>query len=1523
MTQAETILKPTGLDVIVAPAPFTPKATRLELPDLGQNVAQLLAAACNRGALDPDDLPRVRVYVNGVDLAASLGPTWLDYQPEAGDLVNVAVHPLGGGGQGGGNKALQTVLTIAVIALSLYVGGGAATPGMLDALWIRAGLAAAVQVGGTLAVNALFKPETAAAAQEANQRQALQGAGNGYRLRGPMPLRLGRQRVAFDMAAGSYSQLIGQDVWLKVMFGVHYGPCTVEQIKIGETLLADYPAEDVAVEYFLTPGERVSELYPGRVVQENFADELEGGVPEVHTTATDAERIEIDFAWPGGLYYTTDKGKRGQASAHILIEVQAVGGGSWQAAALPPASGPSGPLAPGSFYMQAATADTIRQTVSFAPPSKGQWNVRATLIPNGLGEGLNDRVGWTALRTLEAERPVVDETLAVIVLAIKSSDDLAGTLPVVSGIVTPICPVFDGGGWETEEPTSNAAALARWLLTGPAAATPLDASQVDDSIIDAFELIESNAWDTTAVDVVEEASQKDVLIRLGRAGRFSTYWNGQRLCFVVDWAKPVPRQVFTGRNAGGYRYRRAFPDPIHAVIVEFFPLDLTAPADEVIVYADGYDSSSAQLFETLRLDFSADKDRAFREGRAYLAKRELQVEVHEWQASLEAVATTYGDRVLVRHPSTLYGLADATVDHRIFSGGLVAGFKLDELVPFEAGRDYAVDFRRSDAVFRGVEIVNPGGPSRRVMFATPRPVDEAPIRDDLVVVGEVGQVTEDLEIVDVEASPDGTITFRGFRYIADALALAETGEIPEFTSGLKPRASPPVPRILAANGSPEGVDVAFDVDPVRSALVASFSVRWRISGTTEDGTPYAWRTLPPLAANARSFRTPPPPNATGELDETGEVHPSVEVDIEVRSVLRTGAVSAPGQALGVECVRGVPDVENLTATGLVRTSSDESTYPAIEVSAAPILDGVVQDLVVQYRLADDASSDWSAARSLPAAGPFGDLSPVRAGDSYEIRARWRTADNWVGEWSYAEADVPEGAWTSYAAKTVGGFTPAEFAAAMATLSELGADFLERFQEQIDRVDLFERVSADGIIANALRHVEERAKLGQVAYLPGGVPVNVGLQTETSLRVEGDEVIAESVSVVAAATASAAAAVVTEQTARISADSALSSTVSSLAATVTSGDSTNAAAIVAEQTARANADSALSSSISSLSATVGSNTSAITAEATTRANADSATAATIALLGAKNGAGTAFVLNGGTAYVDGSTSFSSYISGVSSTLSSHSGSIAAVPGQIDSALNSAYSYTNSEVAEEITARSGADSALASSISSVSSTVGSHTASITTLAESLNGVRARYGVVVNGGGRLAAFQLLSGEGESSSFLIQADEFGVSDGSTTSFPFSISGGVVRMTAVEVDTLKANIVDAANLKINSTASMTATTGDYGLGAGHGGGGAQVCQITVYCTGGKILVNGSYSAKMTAGPGEIEATGGLFRGGSSIQGARSYAKRDYSYSLPFTFLDDPGEGYVTYTLYDTVGGGATIAFGAYGLTATEIRRTD
>lgn len=997
--------------VILSPEPFTPRAEVLEVPALGQKVSDLVAAAIRQGKLadDADTIRRLRVHVDGVPLPADTREERLAamrYVPQAGEIVNLVVVVQNGGG-GGGDKVLQTVLTLAVVALSIWTGG-AGGPLAAAAPWIRAAASAAVAVGGQMAVSAIFAPDNDKLA-EANSSGALQDGSNSYRPRAPMPLCLGFRRWAFDLAAPPYTQLIGDDVYLNIALAPHYGRCWVGNLKIGETRLEDYPAGEIAVETFLEPGvPRQSSLYPNRVVQENFQDKLDkGGDWEVHTTAIEADRGEVDIGLPNGLRWAKSSGKIVPQEVRGRIEVQLVGGGGWVAAQIGQFRDKNNVLLPtGDFYISGKTKDPIRRTFGFDFAQKGQYNVRVRVWNPDSGEPedeLTDTSYWTALRTIENQLPVVDQTLSVIFLRIKSSDDLNGNLPLITGECEPIVPIYSGGNWDTEARTSNGAALLRWVLMGEPAARPLVSLDFHSSCEATYQLIEANPTWKGSLLVTDDKSQQDVMVGLGKMGRFSTFWNGSRLCFVPDWVREAPRQVFSGRNASGYRYRRTFPEPIHAVLVQFLNIDGGSVDDELYVYADGYNADNATLIETLDLDFGCSAERAFQEGRVYMAKRLLQVEMHEWTAGAEAIATTYGDRVLVRHPATLYGLADGRVVNRTFAGALVSGFRLDEDVEMEAGKTYGVDVRLADGVIRSIPILNVPGRTNVLKFAAPRAVEVSPSRGDLVVFGETGVISEDLEIVDVEPQDDMTVTFRGIPYIADAIAGAINNPIPPLPSVITEREAAPRPIVTRPDfAEPSGLNAQVSVGPWTGVPISGFVARFRVTTVDlEEGvstTP--WQNLDPVPVGGGIIRTPA---------ISGAAHPpadgqQVTIDLEVRTLLRNGDSSLPTLVGAVPVLADIPTPASFMALGVTRTSAtDGSSFGAIEVSAAPISTGDIQTLEVEVQPAGGGEWVTPTGGLISARRAQGDLLGLASGPpGFNVRARWIRSDNWPGPWAVQE-----------------------------------------------------------------------------------------------------------------------------------------------------------------------------------------------------------------------------------------------------------------------------------------------------------------------------------------------------------------------------------------------------------------------------------------------------------------------------------------------------------------------------------------
>jgi hypothetical protein len=94
---------------------------------------------------------------------------------------------------------------------------------------------------------------------------------------------------------------------------------------------------------------------------------------------------------------------------------------------------------------------------------------------------------------------------------------------------------------------------------------------------------------------------------------------------------------------------------------------------------------------------------------------------------------------------------------------------------------------------------------------------------------------------------------------------------------------------------------------------------------------------------------------------------------------------------------------DFAAVAAVRSSTDLSSFPVIAVSAAAAIDGrvVVEEVERAPAGTDVDSADWiSAIGYLPTYHPDGDLLGVLAGQSYDVRARNRTADNWVSIWVY-------------------------------------------------------------------------------------------------------------------------------------------------------------------------------------------------------------------------------------------------------------------------------------------------------------------------------------------------------------------------------------------------------------------------------------------------------------------------------------------------------------------------------------------
>jgi hypothetical protein len=1000
-------------NVVISPEAHKPRLELMKAP-VGCTMTEILRCAINEGKFDKGDLPYVEIRVNGKLLPRredALDRCLLD-----GEVVQISMAVRGDNPL---KNAFQLIVQVTAIVVGFYFGPWAA---------------AAVQVVGALATAALFRNKQDRLA-DPNSSSALNEQSNTIRRRAPMPLVLGRQRVAFDVAALSYTQNIGNDSWLNVIFGVHYGPCTVEQIKIGETLLADYPASDVQIEYSLNPGPKNFNLYPGNVFQENFNNKLDfvgipGGTWETITPLPGARAASVDITLPGGLSYSTDKGKIRNEEVAGQIQIAEVGTENWQPAPFPgndtARNKDNQLLPPGSFYLNMKTANAIRRTYTFNLDPTKNWKVRVRAYDQDNDSADDPGHTWdtylTALRSHFDGKPIIDENLSCIAIRIKASGDLSNTLPTISGIVTPIVPVYKNGNWDTREPSSNQAALLRWCLTDLPAAKPLSPAEINGSCEAVYNLIQARDWGC-ALYITDDISQEDLMRLCGLAGRFATYWSGEDLCFVGDWEKPIARQVFSAANIKGYKYRREFQDEIHAVLVEFKNLDEDSRTDEVWVYADGYNANNSTLFETYSLQFACSQNRAYREGRVYLARRELKTETHEWTAGFDSVTATFGDRVRVSHYAALYGEDTGRVVNRLFSPDqqYVIGVRVDFAVEMEPGQSYSIDVRRSDQALVGI-VLEPATErklTKSLYFSVPLEVNAAPRKDDLVVFGKTNLVTEDVEIDSFDPQSRNEVRISASPYVATQIEAAETGPIPPLPTNLKPKERTPRVRILQSYGKPEGVEVVFDVAETSTNPIQGFITRWRYSG--ED---YPWNTLAILPKQERTVRTPPILRPAYDPDDP--IDAVTLIDVQIITLSQRGDYSNPTTVNGIQVKKEVAAPTGFDAMAVVRTAPDGSSKPAIAVIADPVTAGDIQYLDIELgKVEFGGGSLYESAGSVSAQNPTGDLYGVDPGESYIVRGRFRTQDNWYSDWVYAGSEsepvaIPGGSSKSSDTVNVGG-----------------------------------------------------------------------------------------------------------------------------------------------------------------------------------------------------------------------------------------------------------------------------------------------------------------------------------------------------------------------------------------------------------------------------------------------------------------------------------------------------------------------
>lgn len=810
---------------------------------------------------------------------------------------------------------LSVVVAIAAIIIAGPAGGWLAGTALGTALGLSASVATAligggIMLAGSMALNALFP--VSAASQPVGSGGAslnsIQGAQNQSNPFGPIPVILGRHRQSPYLAAKWFTEIVGDDQFLRGFVCWGYGPLLVEDLKIGETPLSEF--DDVEVQHRAGyPDDAPVTLYPGIVNEEALSVELTlASSWQSRQTAPDSDEFSIDITAPQGVYQVNAKtGALDNWSITVEYRWRPVGATEWTGV--------------GQVYIPRSPSATRRG--ARVQVVRGQWEVecrKTSGFPPGPGtDAIRDQALWTALRSMKAVAPInFPQPLAVTALRIRATNQLSGVINTLNGLCTSRVTGFDGENWVYDTPSQWPADLFRHVLQGSANARPKPDDEIDiENLEEWWAYCKLNGFKFNQVRATSGQSVADALDDIASAGRaIKTFINGK---YGVCWDRPFDTVVqhFTPRNSWGFQGVKPYAQQPHGWRASFINEKNGFTTDERIVYDDGFDATNASLFEGIQFPGVTDPDLIWKHGRYHIAQARLQPEKDTLSVGWEHLVCGRGDRVRVTHDILMIGQASGRV--KSVDGPVIT---FDETVTIEADKTYAFSFRVPEDIRSFLRSVDPVDvdlatdnddnvlPLQPGEYTRLRLVGDLSLirRGTLFGFGETGQESAIYRVQGI-SHQKGLIATLTLVDDAPAIALADQGPIPAYNPHVSATVDPftQAPLDFRYQEAVEGVN-----DSVRAITFLTWqaSRRGKIASSEVqylDGVDNAaWQ----------SFAVLPYPQMTAKVPL---LSPGIW-SFRVRFIFDDGTVSAWSSLNGITLLglTGAPDdVENIRGAAFV------------------------------------------------------------------------------------------------------------------------------------------------------------------------------------------------------------------------------------------------------------------------------------------------------------------------------------------------------------------------------------------------------------------------------------------------------------------------------------------------------------------------------------------------------------------------------------------------------------------------------
>ncbi|WP_164658599.1 phage tail protein [Tropicibacter sp. Alg240-R139] len=862
----------------------------LEVPE-GLSLAQMVEHAfpgmsrANHGAL------RV-VLVTPIGAAAIDARYWHMTRPKPGVQVVIRIVP----GKESLRSVLLAVVTVAAFALTGPLAGalgvGASTFG--TAL-VRAGLT----IVGSLLVNALV-PMPEPEQERQKNSYSISGWQNTARPNEALPEVFGRHRVAPPFAARSYSEIVGDQQFIRALFCLGVGPVKISDIRIGNTSIDEYKDVEIEIREGY-PGDAPLTLYPQQVLEDSEGAELvrppqydDAGeviagpnveTPVVRETAADTQDVNVILQFPQGLHAYDDKGRRVGREITIRIRQRLKGDQDWQDVA--------------TLDIWGNENSSMFRQHRWQMPSRGKWEIEITRMSDDVQDTpAGSTVQLAALQSIRPEYPInMDQPLALFAVRVRATHQLNGPLDSLNVIAERIGRRWDGTAW-SEGTSRNPAAAFVGLLQSPSNPFPVADAEVDwDGLRDWHEWCDAKGLKYDR-ELEGGLSFRELANEICAAGRAFHRHDGVRWGVVIDRPEDLVVDHISPRNSGGFSWSRSYFDPPHAFRVRF--RDETndyAEAERIIPWPDH--TGDITITEEIQLPGKTDPREIWIEARRRMYELMHRPDTFTTSQSGAARVATRGDLVMGSYDVLSHQQQDARV--KMIEGSLV---ELDQVIEAEDDQAMAIRFRvfahENDvigaSVVRPVTLPVPDAPLLALVGDGPLPAV-----GELVHIGPYTKVSEPMKIRGVESGTSFTSTLTLIPAAPEIDELTDAEVPPDWTGRVGSaiviaNQTPPTPRVVRIVTEPQytgGEDPGDPAEPAATTVTMHLAPAqgggvalngYRVEHRPQTGG--GWASIDVPAASARA-------TITGYITED-------EIELRAYAVSYDGTESDPTPILPVD-----------------------------------------------------------------------------------------------------------------------------------------------------------------------------------------------------------------------------------------------------------------------------------------------------------------------------------------------------------------------------------------------------------------------------------------------------------------------------------------------------------------------------------------------------------------------------------------------------------------------------------------------